>query len=103
MLNSENQIDITKNIKMIEILKGQILAGVSDLHNSFIDIDSDTMDKMEIFADLTILIYILAKKLGISPEALFVKINKKLKLGALDETDIFNEDVKELLRYFNKL
>ena len=103
MINFDNQLDITKNIKMIEILKGQILAGVSDLHNSFIQPDSTEADKIEIFADLTILIYILAKKLGISPETLLLKINKKLKIGVLDETDIFYEDVKELLRYFNKL
>lgn len=102
MINFDNQLDITKNIKMIEILKGQILAGVSDLHNSFIQPDNTTSDKIEIFADLTILIYILAKKLGISPETLLLKINKKLKIGVLEETDIFNEDVKELLRYFNK-
>lgn len=101
MINFDNQLDITRNIKMIEILKGQILTGVSDLYTSFIETDSDTMDKMEIFADLTILIYILAKRIGISPEALWVKINKKLKLGVLDESDIFYEDVKELLKYFN--
>lgn len=102
MKKIENQLDITRNIKMIEILKGQILAGVADLHNSFIEPDSTTNDKIEIFADITILIYILAKRIGISPETLLLKINKKLKIGALDETDIFNEDVKELLRYFNK-
>lgn len=86
---------------MIEILKGQILEGVSDLHNSFIQHDSDTSDKIEIFADLTILIYILARRIGISPETLLIKITKKLKLGVLEEDDIFNEDIKELLRYFN--
>ena len=50
MLNFDNQLDITKNIKMIEILKGQILAGVSDLHNSFIQCDSTEADKIEIFS-----------------------------------------------------
>ncbi len=103
MINFDNQLDITKNIKMIEILKGQILAGVADLHNSFIQTDSTEADKIEIFADLTILIYILAKKIGISPETLLLKINKKLKIGILDEEDIFYEDVKELFKYFNKL
>lgn len=103
MINFDNKLDITKNIKMIEILKGQILAGVSDLHNSFIQQDKNDMDKTEIFADLTILIYILANRLGISPETLLLKINKKLKIGVLDETDIFNEDAKELLRHFKNL
>lgn len=101
MINFDNQLDITKNIKMIEILKGQILAGVSDLHNSFIQPESDSMNKIEIFADLTILIYILAMRLGTSPETLLIKINKKLKLGVLEEDDIFNDDIRELFRYFN--
>lgn len=95
--------DITKNIKMIEMLKGQILVGVSDLYNSFIQLDNTEVEKLEIFAELIILIYILAKKIGVSPETLFLKINKKLKIGVLDDNDIFYEDVKELLRYFNKL
>lgn len=101
MKNFDEQLDIIKNIKMIEMLKCQILTGVADLHSNLINSNGDFNERIEIFADLTILIYILAKKLGISPEALQVKMNKKLKIGVLDENDSFNEDVKEILRYFN--
>ncbi|MFI3231526.1 MAG: MazG-like family protein [bacterium] len=100
-MNSQNKLDITKNIKMIEILKGQILEGVSDLHNSFIQQDNSTSDKVEIFADLIILIYILARRIGVSPETLLVKINNKLKVGVLQDEDVFIDDIKELLKYFN--
>lgn len=101
MLDFNNNLDITKNIKIIEMLKSQILTDVAHLNASFLDEESDIADKTELFADLTILIYILAKRLGISPSSLYTKINKKLKLGALEQDDIFREDIKELLRYLN--
>lgn len=101
MKNFDEQLDITKNIKMIEILKCQILNGVADLHTSLIN-SVEPNERAEIFADLVILIYILANKLGIDPSELENKINKKLKIGILDEKDYFNEDIKEIFRYFNE-
>lgn len=100
MKNFDEQFDITKNIKMIEMLKAQILNSVADLHSSFID-NSQIEDKKEIFSDLIILSYILANKLNITPLDLENKIIKKLKLAILDEKDFFNEDIKEIIRYFN--
>lgn len=100
MKNFDEQIDITKNIKMIEMLKYQILNSVADLHSTFIQ-NTDQEEKKEIFSDLIILTYILANRLSISPLDLENKIIKKLKLAVLDEKDNFNEDIKELLRYFN--
>lgn len=101
MKNFDEQLDITKNIKMIEILKCQILNGVADLHTSLIN-SVDNAQRTEIFADLVILIYILSNRLGIASNELENKIIKKLKIGVLDENNNFNEDIKEILRYFNK-
>ena len=100
MKNFDEQIDITKNIKMIEMLKYQILNSVADLHSTFIQ-NTEQDEKKEIFSDLIILTYILANRLNINPLDLENKIIKKLKLAVLDEKDNFNEDIKELLRYFN--
>ena len=101
MKNFDEQLYITKNIKMIEILKCQILNGVADLHTSLIN-SVDNAQRTEIFADLVILIYILSNRLGIASNELENKIIKKLKIGVLDENNNFNEDIKEILRYFNK-
>lgn len=101
MDNSYNQLDVTKNIKMLEILKCQILTGVADLHNNLRIASSDNLERLEIFADLIILNYILANRLGFSPETLQVKINKKLRVGTLEQENNFSNDAKELLRYFN--
>ena len=83
MKNFDEQLDITKNIKMIEILKCQILNGVADLHTSLIN-SVDNAQRTEIFADLVILIYILSNRLGIASNELENKIIKKLKIGVLD-------------------
>lgn len=100
MKNLNNQLDITKNIKKIEILKCQILNSVADLHTTLIN-SSEKEEKLEIFSNLIILIYILAKKLDITPTELEDKIIKKLKLGVLDENNDFNDEIKEIYRFFN--
>ncbi len=99
MKNFEEQLDITQNIKMIEILKCQILNSVADLNNSLLNCFENNEIK-DIFADLIIISYILANRLSITPEDLKYKINKKLKLGILDNNS-FNTDIKELFKYFN--
>lgn len=101
MPNLDNQLDITKNIKMIEILKTQLLSGVSDLYCNLASTSKNNSERLEIFADLIIINYILANKLGISHQALDLKINKKLKILALEKDNNFNLDAKELLKYFN--
>lgn len=101
MDNLNNQLDVTKNIKVIEVLKCQILNGVADLHNNLRTTSSDNLERLEIFADLIILNYILANRLGFSPETLEVKINKKLRIGTLEPENSFSNDSKELLKYFN--
>lgn len=101
MDNLHNQLDVTKNIKMLEVLKCQILTGVADLHNNLSTSSSDSLERLEIFADLIILNYILANRLGFSPETVQVKINKKLRIGTLEVENSFSNDAKELLKFFN--
>lgn len=101
MNNTEDKMDITKNIKIIEMLKCQILNCVADFHSSMIKTGNDFDEKYDILADLIILSFILGNRTGIGYETLELKIKKKLKLGVLEDDDNLHNDVVELLRYFN--
>lgn len=101
MGNIEDKMDITKNIKLIEMLKSQLLTCVADLYSNMTQNSTDSDDRYEILADLIILSFVLGNRLGVGAEALEHKIVKKLKLSALEDKESLHSDVVELLRYFN--
>lgn len=91
--------DITKNIKLIEMLKGQMLSGIADLYNNLADSDSDFNERGDILADMLIMTYMLANRLGFSYGSIDVKAVKKLRIGILDEKHAMHEDVSSLLKH----
>ncbi len=102
---SDNEFDITKNIKIIEWLKSELLESTSSLYKSMLQTSEvDNAERSEILANMTILIYILSDRLGISYNTLDLKVLNKLKLGILDEENNkdFNNDFKQLSRHIDK-
>lgn len=99
MKEMEGKLFVTQNIKIIEMLKSQLLGHIADLYASMND-ESDSFEKRtEIFVNLIIINYALAAKLGISAGALDMNVIKKLKIGALDDNNILHDEVLELLRH----
>lgn len=99
MKEIEGKLFVTRNIKIIDMLKSQLLSNVADLYAGMNE-DSDSYEKRnEIFANLIIINYALASRLGISPAALDMNAIKKLKIGALDDENIIRQEAAELLRH----
>ena len=78
-------MDITKNIKMIESLQCQLLSLLSQLFNSMQDTKAQPRERAEILANMEIMTYLLADRLGISPQALDQRVLSRLKLGLAEE------------------
>lgn len=81
--------EITKNIKIIEWMKNEILMSVSDLFNLLFkgvkpidDILQDTL------ANIIMITYLLAKRLGISFKDIDYKIKEKIKIGIKEDHSI---------------
>lgn len=74
--------DVTKNVKIIEWMKNEILMSVSDLFNLLFKgvkpIDETLQDTL---ANIIMTTYLLAKRLGISFKDIDYKINEKIKIG----------------------
>lgn len=81
---SGKDFDVAKNIKMTENLQCQMLAAVSHFFTAMQE-NATKAEKAEILADLEIVMYLLAARMGISKETLDQKATAKLKLGLLQE------------------
>ncbi len=86
MALQDKEFDITRNIKIIEWLKSQLLSDVSQLYASMVKTEADTNDRADLMADMVILTYLLAKRLGVPYTTLDMKIMNKLKVGILENS-----------------
>lgn len=99
-------LDIAKNIKIIEGLKSQILSDVSQMFSIMLEHTKDMPAKMiDILANMILLSYLLGKRLGISYQAMDMKIQSKLKLGIVENNDTSSEwyaELAELSKHLDK-
>ena len=77
--------DVTRNIKIVEWMKTELLTSVSDLFNLIYrgvrPLDEALQDTL---ANIIMITYLLAKRLGISFKDIDYKIRQKIKIG-IDE------------------
>lgn len=99
MGSSDMNFDITKNIKLIEMLKGQLLSGVADLFNNLAEDNPDVGERSDVLSDLLVITYLLSNRLGLSYNTLDMKAINKLKIGILEENDNLHNDLVALLRH----
>jgi len=90
------ELDIAKNIKMIEGLQCELLSLISQLFCSMQDGKETARERVELLANMEVMIYLLANRLGISCQLLDQKVVSRLKLGILEEED--GEEWKDTLR-----
>lgn len=95
-----DDIDITQNIKLVEKLKSELLASVSELYSQMLlSVDNNT--RAETFADIIIFSYILADKLGINNNLVSSKAINKLKLNIVNKNILYTQSVN-LLRHMSR-
>jgi len=91
----ERELDIAKNIKVIETLKCELLSDLSQLYTEMaMPENSEPQERDDILANIIMVTYILAKKLGVPYHTLDGKILNKLKVGIIQNGD--NEWYKEI-------
>lgn len=81
--------DITRNMKLIEWMKNEILMSISELFNVlFKGVKSADEGLQDILANIIMITYLLAKRLGISFNEIDYKIKEKTLLGIKDDHSI---------------
>lgn len=81
-----NSIDITKNIKIIEWLKSELLSSLASLFEILVKGIKGRQDAIaDILANIILVTYVLGRRLGINYTSLDMKIQDKIKLGVLED------------------
>lgn len=89
MALGDKGIDITKNIKIIEWLKSELLSSVASLFEILLKgIKGSQETIIDILANIILVTYVLGKRLGISYNSLDRRIEDKIRLGVLEDHKI---------------
>lgn len=101
----DKEIDITRNIKMIEWLKSELLTDIANLFKVLINgMKEEVHDSVaENLSNIILIAYLLGKRLGISYNSIEMKIESKVKLGLIENHDVEKHygDLSELSRHLN--
>lgn len=105
MAQFDNQIDITRNVKIIEWLKSELLTDVANLFkalvNGFREEVSETL--ADTLANIILICYLLGKRFGINYKTIEMKIDSKIRLGLVENHDVekYYGDLSELAKHLN--
>lgn len=100
---NDKELDITKNINIIESLKCELLSDLAQLYAGMHDPHSnEALEKDDILANMIMITYILAKRLGIPYHYLDMKILSKLRLGIIENNNEWYLDLATLSKHIEK-
>lgn len=102
---NDKNIDITKNIKVIEWLKSELLTAIASLFDILVKGVHNSQEAiLDILANIILVTYLLGKRLGLSFESIDAKVESKAKLGLVEDHKIekWYGDLSKLLDYFKK-
>lgn len=98
-------IDITKNIKIIEWLKSELLSSVASLFELLVKgIKGQQEAIADILANIILVAYVLGRRLGINYSNLDMRIEDKIKLGVLEDHKVESwfGDLSALKKHMNR-
>jgi hypothetical protein len=82
-----NGMDITRNLRLIESLKSDLLLAVSNLYNEMASENCEDIRDvaLDTLSDTIIISYLLSRRLGLDYPAMEKQISSKIRLGILQE------------------
>lgn len=101
----EKEIDITRNIKIIEWLKSELLTDIANLYKILVNGIKEEINESvaETLSNIILICYLLGRRLGISYNSIEMKIENKIKLGLIEDHDVEKHygDLSELAKHLN--
>ncbi|MDK2564525.1 MazG-like family protein [Romboutsia sedimentorum] len=97
--------DVTRNVKIIEWMKTELLMSIGDLFNLILKgvkpLDETLQDTL---ANIIMITYLLAKRLGISFTEIDYKVKEKIKLGISEDHSVerWYGDLSELKKHMDQ-
>lgn len=101
----DKDIDITRNIKIIEWLKSELLTDIATLFKTLVNgMKEEVHDSIaEVLSNIVLISYLLGRRLGITYNTMGLKMENKIKLGLLENHDVekYYGDLSELARHLD--
>jgi len=101
----DKDIDITRNIKIIEKLKSELLTDVANLFRVLVNgIKEELHDAIaDALSNIILICYLLGRRLGVSYNSIELKIDSKIRLGLVENDDMekYYGDLSELAKHLN--
>jgi hypothetical protein len=101
----DREIDITRNIKLIEWLKSELLTDIANLFKVLVNGMKDEIHDAvsESLSNIILICYLLGRRLGISYNSIELRIESKIKLGLVERHDVEKHygDLSELSKHLN--
>jgi hypothetical protein len=97
--------DVTRNVKIMEWMKTELLMSLGDLFNLILKgvkpLDEALQDTL---ANIIMITYLLAKRLGISFTEIDYKVKEKIKLGISEDHSVerWYGDLSELKKHMDQ-
>jgi hypothetical protein len=101
-MDNEKELDIAKNLKIIEWLKSEILLSVAELFRMLVSSARVSSESLaDCLASIIVASYLLGKRLGIHFGMIEQRIANKIRLGILEEHEIERNygDLSELKQH----
>ncbi|MBC7075671.1 MAG: MazG-like family protein [Syntrophomonadaceae bacterium] len=99
MYGRGREIDIAKNLRVIEWLKAELVDSVGVLFKALLKTGNDI--KVDALATIMIITYLLGRKVGINFQTLDMRVKNKLSTSINDshEVEEWRGDLADLLNY----
>lgn len=101
----DNQLDITRNVKIIEWLKSELLTDIANLFKALVNGVRDEVSETlaDTLSNIILISYLLGKRLGINYKTIESKIENKIRLGLVEnhEVEKYYGDLSELSKHLN--
>lgn len=104
-IDMQRDTDITRNIRIIEFLKSELLMSVASLYQILLKGTKASRELiLDTLANIIMVTYILGKRLGLSYSVIDSKLLDKIKIGKIEEheTEKWYGDLSDLFEYLNK-
>lgn len=105
MIPIEDKVEVARNMRLIEWLKCEMLTGVSSFYQLMQKGNREGQEMLsDVLANIILVAYLLARRLGMTYAAIDLKIQNKIKLGITEEHEVekWYKDLSGLAGYLNR-
>jgi len=99
----DTELDIAKNIRLVEWLKSELLTSVAELFRLLANGIKGSQEALaDCLSSMIVAAYLLGKRLGVPFEMIDRKMENKIRLGIIEEHDVekYYGDLTSLSEYY---